>query len=162
MNLPSGTIIEENIPLKTEILMQKIKTVMEEHFSGYIIITCSGITGIEEAIFLIRKGELSAIIVNYDAIEKELIGEQALPHALNLLKAQHGIYDIIALTTQQIDLIIAFNEEIKLKKKYDFRAIQKMLPLKYSEEFSKKLIEKETTKTKEELFKELGLTKVIH
>ena len=157
MNLPSGTVIEENLPVSVDALIPRIKTITEEEFTGYLIFTCEGFTGIEEGVLLFRTGKLIGAIFNYDRIGKELTGEKALITSFNLMRAKQGVYDIIALTIQQIDLIIAFDEEIKLSREYKLKDIQKMIPREYSKKYSEEIIGKEKEKTKEELYKELGL-----
>ena len=53
MNIPVGTLKEENVSLKEVNLVQKLSSLLQEGFTGYLVLTVEGRSGIEN-----RKGNV--------------------------------------------------------------------------------------------------------
>jgi hypothetical protein len=159
MNLPVSEIVEQG-KVTGEFKYKEItESSMEKEFSGYFIVTTDGFDGIEEGVLIFRRGYLVAClyeILNYGIT---VFGDTALRHALNSFLNPKGIVDIYGLTNQQVDLVAAFNDKIKLKRPVTKREVQRLYPGKFSAEMSKGLLKEVVSKreTKESLLKRLGL-----
>ena len=157
MNLPSGRLIEQGLKLEIKAVLIRLKAMMEEDFTGYLILTTEGRTGLEESVLLFRKGGIAGSIFSFETAGKEVIGEKALTLSLNSFRSKYGIIDISALSIQQIDLIVAFNEELKIVKQYSFKEIEKMIPPSFNQDYASDLSPDKKEPSRDDLFKEFGL-----
>ncbi len=159
MDLPAGQKLEEG--LKTEDIKaeSKIIALIKSNFTGYLICTIKGYAGIEEGVILFKQGTIIGAFYDYINKDKELLGANAIERAFNCLLAKKGIIDIVALTSQQIDLITAFQEKILLKEPMDIKKVSRAIPSKYSEHYAKQALEgsKAEEKTRFDIFKRAGI-----
>jgi hypothetical protein len=137
MDLPVGDFLETGIIVKDNIVRDKISALLETDFAGYAVVTIEGRSGIEEGILLIRQNIVIGAIFDYLRFAKEVFGDEAVTHFFNAAKADFAVMDIISLSKQQIELIIAFNEKIELSKPI----MQKDLARIGAEKFSPRLAE---------------------
>lgn len=154
MDLPAGTKLEEGLETSAINFQEKLVDLMSRDFNGYIIITIEVSDNINEAILLMKKGILIGAYYEYNK-EKNEFGEKALPLALNAGLAPYGIIDINSLSGQQLDLIIAFQEKIVLETEVRQKDLTKLMPKQYTPVLTS--VQK-TEKSKDELFKKLGLS----
>lgn len=159
MNLPVDEIKEQNLSLKDMNIKKKLVSLLEKKFSGYAILTIDGRSGIEEGALLFRDGEAIGAVFEYLRFGRSLFGDAALLHFLNASKAEFGILDIIGLNSQQIELIIAFNEKIELNKPVSAKDLAKIVPDKYNPKFAENELKSELSKkeSKFDIFKKIGL-----
>ncbi len=152
MNLPVGKTIERDLKL-SKVDKKKILTdLFDGLFTGYIVLTVEGKTGIEEGLLLFEKGELKGSIFEEISKENELMGDIALIKSMNAFAAKEGIIDVNSLTKQQVELIIAFQENILITKTTKAEELIKLIPKTYDS------IKKENKKeTKIDIFKKIGL-----
>lgn len=132
MNIPVGEIVEENVSLKEVNLGKKLSGLMNEEFSGYVVLTVEGRSGIEEGLALLKGGTLVGGIYEYIRFGKIIYGDNALAQLLNSGLAEFGVMDVGKLSKQQIELIIAFNERIELKKKLSQKELSSATPKRYN------------------------------
>ncbi|MDD5148572.1 MAG: DUF2226 domain-containing protein [Candidatus ainarchaeum sp.] len=116
MDLPVGEFIESGIVSKSGIVKEKLDALLETEFSGYIVLTIEGRGGIEEGALLIQQNRIIGAIFDYLNFNRKVFGDTAVSHFFNAAAADFGNMDIIALSKQQIELIIAFNEKIELSR----------------------------------------------
>lgn len=116
MDLPVGEFLESGIIVKGNIVKEKVAALLETDFAGYVVITIEGRSGIEEGALLLQQNRAIGAIFDYLRFSKKVLGEEAVAHFFNAAKADFGVMDIISLTKQQIELIIAFNEKIELSR----------------------------------------------
>ena len=159
MNIPVGEMVEENVSLKEMNLRQKLSKLMRESFSGSVVLTVEGRSGIEEGLVLLKEGMAFGALYEYIRFGKIVYGETALKQLLNSATVEFGVMDVGSLTKQQIELIIAFNEKIELKKPLSEKDIAKLMPKKYDAGVAEKEIGKELKKkeSKFDIFRRLGL-----
>ena len=162
MNLPVGNVIKEGVNLKDVKFKNIISTLIKESFTGYIILTVEGYSGIEEGMLLFRKGNMIGSIFDYSKFEVTVYGDSASEHVFNASQAGFGLFDICALSIQQVDLVTAFNEKVKLDTHITTKNLNKFISSKYDEKYAKKVLAKALTKeeTKYDVFKKLGLTDI--
>lgn len=159
MNIPIGKVEVEQKSFGEEKPFERLKSMVNTGFNGYLVATIEGITGLEEGLLLVREKEVVGAVFDALRVNKQLYGIQALRLVLNSLKAKKGVFDVNGLSKQQIDLIIAFNEKVNLHKPVDLGLLKKLEP----EEYRKDLVSKELTfdldaeETKQNLLKRMGL-----
>lgn len=158
MDLPLGTSLRSGIKTRETNMQQIIVNMLTKGFSGYIVSTIEGLHGIEQGIFLFKKGSILGAYFEFVSRSVEVSGDSAVKLVLNSFLAPKGIIDINALTVQQIDLITAFQEKILISEEIDTKKLSKIYPKKFDSELAKKYIKEEgAEKTRFELFKQTGL-----
>ncbi|MAG22257.1 MAG: hypothetical protein CL943_03050 [Candidatus Diapherotrites archaeon] len=159
MNIPIGTLVEENISLKGTDIKQKISTLLEQGFTGYLVLTVEGRSGIEEGLLLLKNGLAVGAIYEYVKFAKSFYGDHAFEQLFNSSLAEFGVMDIGSLSKQQVELIIAFNEKIEFKKALEPKELEKLVPKKFDADVAEKALGKKFKKkeSKFDVFKKLGL-----
>ena len=132
MNIPLGTVEEEHISFSDSDPFAKLKKLTGSGFAGYLVATIEGISGLEEGVLLIRDQEVVGTVFSALRLNKQLHGVKSLRLVLNLLKAKKGVFDVNKLSKQQIDLIIAFNEKLRLAKPLSLEMLSKLEPKTYA------------------------------
>lgn len=140
MNIPVGKLVEKRVSFEETMPAEKVPGLMDKGFSGYIAATVEGGSGLEEALLLFREGE--AVGACFEAITagERFFGIAGLRLCLNLLAAGKGVFDVNSLTRQQVDLIIAFNDKVALKKPLERKTFSKLLPASYSPEIVSRVL----------------------
>ncbi len=131
MNIPVGKVVEKRQSFEETAPYEMVMALLKAGFNGYVVATIEGPTGIEEALFLIRGKEITGAIFEAGRSSKIFYGLEALQLGLNLLRAEKGVFDVNALTIQQIDLIVAFNDKLELRKPVNKDVFAKLLPSSY-------------------------------
>jgi len=159
MNIPIGKVEEQQVPFSESEPFAKIAKLMASGFNGYMVATAEGCSGMEEGLLMISDAAIIGTVFDGLRVNKQLYGVSALRLVLNLLKAGRGVFDLNRLSKQQIDLIMAFNEKIKLTKPVGSETLSKLEPKAYDAGIvSKELVVEETTKeSKGKLLKKFGL-----
>jgi len=162
MNLPVGDVIEDNLILSEIDVKGLIEAFVDKQFTGYIANTIEGIAGIEEGVLLFKKGELLGSFYEYLNYDKIIFGKEAVEHAFNSLSAEKGIMDILSLTTQQADLVTAFNEKVKVSIKFKRSDLQGLIRRRFSTSFAENIIKSTDGKSesRKSVLKRLGLSEI--
>ncbi len=110
MNLPAGKPVKTAIDVATVDFVALLNELIGKSFNGYLCITIQGAGGIEDGELVFENGKI--VISSYEYLKhgKTLLGEAAFVRAINASAAQHGVIDIYQLTLEQVELVLAFNE----------------------------------------------------
>ncbi len=111
MNLPSGTPVKTGIDVASVDFPALLSELLKKSFSGYLCMTIQGTGGIEEGTVLFDGKKIAGSFYEYFKYNKVLMGKDAWARVLNAAGAQHGVIDIYQLSTEQVELILAFNEQ---------------------------------------------------
>ena len=159
MNIPVGTVEAEHLSFAETDPFRKAKQLMQSGFSGYLVANAEGFSGMEEGLLMFKESQVVGAVFDALRLNKQVYGVPALRLALGLLKVPKGIFDLNRLSRQQIDLIIAFNEKIRLPKPVDLAMLSKLEPKSYSPELVSQglSMEADSSDAKAKLLKKLGL-----
>jgi hypothetical protein len=89
----------------------------------------------------------------------------ALPHVMNGYLVENGVLDIMELSTQQVDLVTAFNAKLKLSKPLLKGMFKPLVKDRYDPVLSQVIINAQNPSqpvSKESLFKKFGLAGIDH
>ncbi|MFH1443253.1 MAG: DUF2226 domain-containing protein [Candidatus Micrarchaeota archaeon] len=111
MNLPAGTVVKTAIDSATIDFAALLKELKDKAFNGYLTLTLQGVGGVEEGITVFDNGKIVAAFYEYLKYNKQVMGDLAFQRVMNGSAAKHGIIDIYQLTNDQVQLILAFNEQ---------------------------------------------------
>jgi len=159
MNIPVGKIEEQHVKFSEKEPFSRVRALLQSGFDGYLVATVEGVSGLEEGLVLLRGNEIVGSVFDALRINKQFYGASALRLVFNLLKSKRGIFDINALSRQQIDLIIAFNEKIRLPKPVGQGMLSKLEPTAYSPDFvsTELAVDLDASDSRYNLLKKLGL-----
>ncbi len=157
MDLPLGAPLQQSLKTRETDMLAKIQELMDKGFTGYIIVTIDGHDGIEEGALLFKKGELIGAGYEFMKYDVKIEGNAAFEIVLNAFRAKHGIVDIYTLTTQHMELLIAFHERMLMSIKIDKKKLQKIYPKEFTDKYAKEVIKRQKEITKYELFKKAGI-----
>ncbi|HLC36414.1 MAG TPA: DUF2226 domain-containing protein [archaeon] len=162
MNLPVGTPKIQGKKVDGFKLIESSTDYLNQNFTGYIVMTIEAGNGLEEGILFFKKGEIVASIYEFSKHELILYGDKAVNLSFNAGAALKGIVDVYALTTQQIDLVTAFNEKTLLSEKIGLDKIRNFKVSFFNEKLAEESLKKVSGKeeTKYEILKRLGLGKM--
>ena len=161
MNVPVGTPQIKGKPLRSDQIVADVRDMLESNKCGYFCVTIKGETGMEEGLLIIESGNIIGAHYEYMKYGKEYHASEALKRVLNAFFADKGIYDSFVLTTQQIELLKIFNEDLLLLESVSKRSFDGMIPVGFSHEFEKEVISEFTKEPeREEILKKRGLTDI--
>jgi len=162
MNLPVGEVLQQGIAIKEIDTKALTLSLLDKKFSGYLIVTIDGFDGIEEGVVIFKEGFMMGSFYSYDNYNINVFGNSALQHSMNALVAEKGVIDIVALSNQQIDLVIAFHDKVKITVAIDKRQLDKIFPKSFSQEFAKKVLGEvvKEAESRKSVFKRLGLSEL--
>lgn len=158
MNFPQGTMrIAGKTPKQWDPKME-LDALAQQNFSGYVIETLYNGQGIDECALIFRLGQGIGATYELHASNQSISGDASLALLGNALAVEAGMLDVVELSTQQVDLITAFNAKLKFSKpllKGQFRSLVK-------ESFDSSLLPRASgdstaSDSKESLFKKFGL-----
>lgn len=159
MNLPVGKLASQGVKTSEYNLNKEFEKLTEGMFSGYVVATIEGFAGIEEGVLIFRKGNAVGSIYEYNKYGITVYGNSAIPQFFNSLSAKYGIIDVISLSTQQSELVLAFHDKVKLGKELSKKDIEKNykkgFTTKYAEQVLSEVLKEK--KSKYDVFKKLGL-----
>lgn len=162
MNLPVGEMVKQAVNLKDFDYRKEMANLFDKGFSGYLVTTIEGFDGIEEGVLLLKKGDLVGTLYEYTNYAITIFGDIALPQVFNGLAADYGVIDVCALTNQQVDLVTAFNDKVKLSKPVNKKGIAKYFRNKFSTEYAEKALSEvlEKYESRKSIFKKFGLSEL--
>lgn len=161
MNLPIGEVVEQGLDLYELAVKELLESFIDRGFSGYLVATIQGYSGMEEGLLLFKQGTMVGCFFEYLSNGQIIHGDYSLQQVFNALAAEQGVVDIIALSVQQVDLIIAFNDKLKVSAPLDKSKLSRYLVKQYSEKFAiQAMVSTDNEKVKSDsknVFKKLGL-----
>ncbi|MCX6767938.1 MAG: DUF2226 domain-containing protein [Candidatus Micrarchaeota archaeon] len=111
MNLPSGAPVKTGIDVASVDFPALLHELLKKGFSGYLCIAVQGAGGIEEGTLLFDGKKISGGFYEYFKHNKILMGKDAWARVLNAAGAEQGVVDIYQLSSEQVELVLAFNEQ---------------------------------------------------
>jgi len=111
MNLPSGTPVKTGVDVASVDFPALLRELLRKGFSGYLCIAVQGKGGVEEGTLLFDGKKIAGGFYEYFRYNKVLVGKEAWVRCLNASGALHGVIDMYQLSGEQIELILAFNEQ---------------------------------------------------
>ncbi len=155
MNLPAGVSVKTAIDSATIDFFALLKELKDKAFNGYITLAVQGLGGIEEGIVVFDNGKIVASFYDYLKYNKQVFGDLAFQRTVNASAAKYGVLDIFQLTNDQVQLILAFNEQaICLPSEGD---IKKLRTEEFSPFFEEQVKESAPIGTKGDLLKKFKL-----
>lgn len=139
MNVPLGTQFIVNKELSSE-LVRDLVSFMDANNTGYFCITTEGTQGVEDALLVIESGAVVGAHYQYLAFNKEYFAGEGLKRVLNSFVASKGIYDAYTMSSQQLELLKIFNENMLLLERIPLRSFEGMVPVSYSLDFEQQEI----------------------
>jgi hypothetical protein len=113
MNLPVSNPVVKNAPLDKIIAEKLFLDLFSKKFTGYIYLTIEGKYSFEESIIILNEGKIEGAIYLQDSYDIELLGKDAIYYCFNCFGATNGRLNLFTLTTDQVKLILLFNEKTK-------------------------------------------------
>lgn len=152
MNLPSGVAVKTGLDLAAVDFFALLRELQQKAFNGYIVVGSAGREGLEEGILVLDSGKVVAAIYEYIAFQRTFFGPQALERVMNASLAKQGVIDVFQLTAEQVQLVLAFNEQaIVIPSEKEVKAWQgKKHSLSYEEAIARSVI----TQSRDELMKQ--------
>ncbi len=112
MILPPGQCIKSAIDLATLDFFLLLQELTRKSFTGYLTMMIRGAGGLEEGTLVYDGGKIVACTYEYLRYDALLLGSDAFPRIVNASTAKKGIVDLYQLSSDQIKLVIAFNEKM--------------------------------------------------
>ncbi len=125
MNLPAGNVIKTDVDVATVDFLALLKELGLKLFNGYLAIAIKGNGGIEEGTLLFDNGKIVAATYEYFKHGKTMLADKAFVRVLNASFAKHGSVDLVQLSNEQVQLVLAFNENaITIPNEKDWNAFK--------------------------------------
>ncbi len=159
MNIPVGNFVEKGIDARKISLEKKLSELSGKLFSGYVALTAEGYTGIEEGVIIMRRGELTGAVFEFVKFGDTVFSDDALKLTANAARAQFAVADIIELSKQQAELVIAFNDKMAFSSPKQPKDLSRVIPQNYDAELVKKFVGDRLRKegSRSDIMKKLGL-----
>ncbi len=159
MNLPAGVTRILGKSVKSFDAKKDLDDLSASGFSGYVVESLFGESGVEESAIVFRQGQGVGAVYEYYGLKQTLNGDEALVHVLNGFLSEFGVLDMVDLSIQQVDLVAAFNPKIKLTKPIVKGQFKSLVKDSFDVSLSKKMgpAKEVESASKESLFKRFGL-----
>lgn len=155
VSLPAGVVIKTAIDVAAVDFFSLLNELKAKSFNGYICITVQGSGGIEDGTLVFDTGKIVAAFYDYLRYDKKLVGDAAMARVFNASAAKTGVIDIYQLTNEQVQLILAFNENaICIPGERD---IARFKSQQFSAEYEKQIEAMEPQGSKSDLLKKYKL-----
>ena len=142
-----GKIIEKDVKLSKVKFKELFLRLMSQKFSGYVVVTVKGKSGIEESMMVFDESKIIGGAYEYLSFGKLLLGDDAKDRMFNALAAKVGYMDIVALTKDKMQLVLAFNSKTTFEQPIDKKSLEKTLKTTFDNKFeSEDLKNKEVTR----------------
>jgi hypothetical protein len=158
MNLPSGTPVKTSVDVAEVDFPGLLQELRRKIFNGYLCITIQGTGGVEDGTLVFDAGKVVASFYEYFRYNKTVMGDKAFVRVMNASAAKIGVIDIYQLTNEQVQLILAFNEQaISIPSERDLRAVKaEAFNADYEGEVKEKELEKRSDLLKRLKIGEIG------
>lgn len=141
MNIPLGKPEIQAKRLDPEQLLEDIRSFAERNVIGYFCITIKGEYGLEEGLLIFENNTVIGAHYEYLRYGKEYTAGDAVVRIMNAFQAQHGLYDLYILSSQQIELLKIFNENLLFLEPLNIRAVEGSIPLEFSKQYEEQVIQ---------------------
>ncbi len=159
MNLPAGVTRILGKSVKSFDAKKDLDDLSAADFSGYVVESLFGESGVEESAVLFRQGQGMGAVYEYYGLKQTLNGDEAVVHVMNGFLSEFGVLDMVDLSIQQVDLVTAFNPQIKLSKPILKGQFKPLVKDSFDATLAKKIgpAKEVESASKESLFKRFGL-----
>ncbi|MBI5553647.1 MAG: DUF2226 domain-containing protein [Candidatus Diapherotrites archaeon] len=163
MNFPLGKLVEE-VKVREYDWRKNLVRMVTESFTGYLVATVSGMDGLEEGVLLFNKGKATGAYYSYLKFGLEVEGDKAVRHFFNALSAENGVGEVYSLSFQQVELVLAFNETLKLGKELGRGDLERFFTQGFSLALGKEVLldAVKSVESKSDIFKRFGLESLIN
>ena len=163
VNFPVGEVVQSRQLLSNSNPSALFSDWIQTRFTGFVVLTIDGFFGIEEAVVFFRDGETIGSVYTYDFFDVTVYSQIALESSVNAFLAKHGVFDAVELSHQQVDLVLALDDRIRVRfpvKKADLESLFKEV---FSPRFGKAALKFPAAPTGErhQLLKKLGLGELV-
>jgi hypothetical protein len=158
VNLPAGSVIKTDVDVASVDFIGLLKELKGKVFNGYLCIAVKGKTGFEEGVIVFDNGKVEAVAYDYLAFNKGVVGSKALARVINASSAKLGVIDIFQLTNEQVQLIIAFNEQAIVVPSED--ELRRLKTEVFSNSFEDEITGGKEAETESDLLKKYKLSSV--
>lgn len=159
MNLPTGTLKIQGQNAHQFDARKELDALSQNNFSGYVILSAFSEIGVDEGAIVYRSGQGIGCVFEYHGISQVVYGDEALQHFFNGLASQFGVIDVVELSLQQVDLVLAFNAKLKLQRPIARGNFKSLVRSSYDAKLAQSLSGEKPaeSQSKESLFKKFGL-----
>ncbi len=159
MNFPIGNVKVQSKSVKQWDARAELENLSQQNFSGYVIETLYSSVGVDECALLFRSGQVIASAYEVHFSNQSLMGDESLAQVGNAFAAEYGVIDVSELSSQQVDLIVAFNQKLQLSKPLQKQQLRGLVKENYDSNLLQKSgnVSLPRVETKESLFKKFGL-----
>ena len=159
MNLPRGVLKAQGLNVRQFDSKKELDALSQDTFSGYVILSAFSEWGVDEGALLFRTGQGVGSVFEYHGISKVVYGDASVSHFFNALAAQFGAVDVVELSLQQVDLVLAFNAKLKLERPIPKGGVKSLVRSNYDSKLIQSISDQkpEESQSKESLFKKFGL-----
>ncbi|MFH1255727.1 MAG: DUF2226 domain-containing protein [Candidatus Diapherotrites archaeon] len=159
VSFPQGQLLSQALNIKAIKPRQKIEELLGKGFSGYLVLTIEGFDGLEEGVIILRNGSVVGAVYEYSKYGVVVEGPPALQQFFNALGAAVGVMDVVALSQQQTELVMAFHEKMALSRPHAKKDLISFYTQEYSPYFAQNILSTivKRVESKHEVFKKLGL-----
>ncbi len=157
-----GELRQSGVPLNRLNPVFLFSDLMDTRFSGFVVVTIEGFSGIEEGVVFFREGQLAGAAFSYDHPDVSVFGNAALDSAFNACLAKRGVLDVVSLSRQQVDLVLALEEKVAVSLSPVKADLAKKLAGPFSDRFAQTALRstQQETVDRHELLKKLGLAEL--
>jgi len=155
MNIPTGKPVIKGMALKSLNYQNMIQDLITKRFNGYVCLTVQDKFGYEDSFIVFEDGIISGAFHSFLDKSKEDFGDIAIKLFMSCFASGIGTLDVFALTKEQAELILTFNEKIKTNPIKEVKYLNQFVNSKYRESFFDSNNNVETNKY--DLFKSIGL-----
>lgn len=155
MNIPEGTPIAKNLSTLKLNSESMLNDLFLKKFSGYVCLTINQNKSYEDGFIVFQDGILKGSYYTFLEKNKDYYGDNALAFFMRGIKVL-GTLDIYSLTKEQVELLLTFNEKIRIKPINSIKYLNDFTNNNITEE----LVVKEKEENKFDLFKKIGLKNI--
>ena len=158
MNLPAGSVVKTDVDVASVDFLGLLKELKSKVFNGYLCIAVKGRAGFEEGVVVFDNGKVEAVAYDYLTFNKSVTGSKALARVMNASSAKQGVIDLFQLTNEQVQLIIAFNEQAIVVPNED--ELKRLKTEVFSNSFEDEITGGEKAETEKDLLKKYRVSGV--
>lgn len=156
--MPSGVVVKTDVDVASVDFLGLLKELKNKVFNGYLCIAVKGKTGFEEGVMVFDNGKIEAVAYDYLAFNKSVVGSKALARVMNASSAKVGVLDIFQLSNEQVQLIIAFNEQAIVVPSED--ELKRLKTDVFSNSLEEEVVGGEKVETEKDILKKYKLSGV--
>ena len=162
MNLPSSKPFKTSLTLKQSTIQNSFSELITLKFTGYVALMNKSVKGLEEGILILKNGLITGCAYDFLNYNKTIYGDKALELFSNSCLNKEQLIDIYFLDLDQVDLVLAFNQAIKVNQiNLDLlKLVQGLQNKNYLLDFSLNEISVKVESSKDDLLRKYGFSAI--